>query len=492
MRPRRSITARLMCLFALVLIAFTLILNLMFSALQRRWVITHYSQSMQHDAYAISQNLYELIAPSDYDVLDEMRFLVSRDTLAPYLAMVEQISGCNVYLIDTNHDVTGSFDGVVQTLKNPLLAGYIEQSIALGFMGKTPFIQAQSGGDTHLTACMPVMDAQSRVLGVVLLEASLQELGFSESLSNPTILLLSCVISFVLSVVLAFVFSHLFTRPIASLQKVALALAGGEYDARTQITQCDEIGSLARSMDILAERLEDARRRDDQLRSQQQAFFSDISHELKTPVTVIRGSLEALSDGVVSRPEDVRAYYAQMIAESRWLQRLIQDLLELSRLQNLDFSLTMAEVDLSELLGDVAMSANALCARKGVRFICEEPDVRFVVQGDYTRLRQMLLAVVDNAVKFTGEGRAVRLSVRGDRPEIVIADEGEGIAPQELERIFDRFYHTRDASRESTGLGLAIVQEIARRHGVQIDVQSRVEEGTAFTFTFPQGEERPS
>ena len=103
----------------------------------------------RRNAYAISQNLSELIAPSAYDSLDENTLPVSEDTLAPYLALIEHITNCNVYVIDVEHNVTGYFNGVVQTLQNPLLPGYIEQTIALGFMGKTPFIQARPDEDTH-------------------------------------------------------------------------------------------------------------------------------------------------------------------------------------------------------------------------------------------------------------------------------------------------------------------------------------------------------
>lgn len=483
-RLRRSIHARLMLLFSLVLIAFTLIQTLLYSTLLRRSQLENYSQSMQRHAYAISQNLSELVAPSNHEALDETRFIVSEDTLAPYLALIEQLTHCDVYLINAEHDVLGYFDGVIQRIENPLLPAYIEQSIALGFMGKTPAIQAQVGPDTHLTACMPVMNAQSRVLGVVLLETTLRELGYTQSPTAQT-LLFSCLVSFLSSVLLAMIFSRQFTHPISALQKVALELAQGRYETRTQLTLDDEIGSLAQSMDILARRLEDSRRRDEQLRSQQQAFFSNISHELKTPVTVIRGSLEALSDGVISDEESVRAYYAQMITESRWLQRLIQDLLELSRLQNLEFSLDMTDMDLGELLGDVAMSARALCERKGVRLSCQEPQGRYPFHGDYTRLRQMLLAIVDNAVKFTPPGKGISLHLAGPQPVMTIADEGEGIPEAEIPHIFDRYRHTRDTSRESTGLGLAIVREIARRHNIRIDVSSRVGEGSVFTLTFP-------
>ena len=483
---RASITAQLMLLFALLLVAFTLIVSILFNALMRRQTIQHHSKTMQRNAYAISQNLSEVFAPTRYeDSLDETRFIVRDDMLAPYLAMTEQITRCNVYLVDTRHNITGYFDGVLQTLQNPLLPAYIEQTIALGFMGKTPFIQAEADGETHLTACMPVMNAQSRVLGGILLESTLTSLGYAQ-VPSAAILLTSLAISFGLSVLLALGFTRLFTHRIHRLKHVALALAGGAYDTRTHTDREDEIGSLANSMDILAERLEDARRRDEQLHSQQQAFFSNISHELKTPVTIIRASLEALHDGVIRGEDNIQDYYAQMLTESRWLQRLIADLLELSRLQNLDFSLNMEPVCMSELLGDVAMSAHTLCERKGVRFICEEPDAEWTIQGDYTRLRQMLLAVVDNAVKFTPAGKRVQLLLNSEVPSVTIVDEGVGIPQEDIPHIFDRFHHTHDASRESTGLGLAIVQEIASRHGIRIHVESQEGKGTTVAFLFPQ------
>ncbi len=481
---RHSITWRLIQLFIILLILFTLIVGVLYNSRLRSQTIAHYSQSMQRDAHAIAQNLSEWIAPSVYDSLDETRFLVSDDTLTPYLGFIEQLTNSTVYIVDTHHNVTGYFSGVVQTITNPLLPSYLEQCIALGFMGKTPFIQSQQGGETHLTTSMPVMNVHSQVLGVVLLTSTLREQGYAQ-VPSTTILLQSLLFSFPLALLLAVFLSGIFTRPIAKLQQVALSLAGGRYETRTNMVKKDEIGSLAHSMDILAERLEQARAHDEELRIQQQNFFSNISHELKTPVTVIRGSLEALSDGVIRGEENIRAYYDQMIAESRWLQRLILDLLELSRLQNLEFSLNKSSFDLSELLGDVAMSANALCERKGIEFICAEPENTFTLLGDYSRLRQMLLAVIDNSVKFTPAGRAIRMSLSSAAPVITIADEGMGIAPEEIDHIFDRFRHTRDASRESTGLGLAIVQEIARRHGIAIEVASREGKGTTFTFSFP-------
>ena len=274
--PRRSIWLRLTLLFAVTLIVFILTHGLLYNTFVRRQTIQRYGQNMQRDAYAISQNLSELLAPSGYDGLDENRFLVNEDTLAPYLAMMESLTGCNVYIVDASHDLTGYFNGVVQKLRNPLLPAYLEQSISLGFMGKTPFIQAEMDDDTRLTTSMPVMNVHSQVLGVVLLDASLRELGYSQAPAGQT-MLVSSMIALGISVVLAFIFSRWFTRPISHIERMAHALTDGRYCARTTIRQKDEIGSLAQSMDVLAQRLEESRQRDEQLHIQQQQFFSTIS-----------------------------------------------------------------------------------------------------------------------------------------------------------------------------------------------------------------------
>ena len=329
------------------------------------------------------------------------------------------------------------------------------------------------------------MNEHSQVLCVVVLESTLRELGYAQ-VPSSAILLSSIVISFGLAILLSLLFSAIFNRPISQLEQVAHRLADGQYKTRTSLKRSDEIGSLARSMDVLAERLEEARELDEQRREQQKQLFANISHELRTPVTVIRGSLEALRDGVVTGTKEIEAYYEQMIRESRWLQRLIRDLLELSRLQNSEFTLESQTFELCDLLGDVAMSARALSEDKGVVFTCEEPRTSYLFTGDYTRLRQMLLAVADNAVKFTPEGKRVQIRLDENRPVIVISDEGEGIEKDDLKHIFERFRAARQPGRDSTGLGLAIVREIARRHQVEIHVESNVGKGTTFTFVFPQ------
>ena len=204
------------------------------------------------------------------------------------------------------------------------------------------------------------------------------------------------------------------------------------------------------------------------------------THELRTPVTVLRGSLEALCDGVVSDGPKVAEYHREMLGEARHLERLVNDLLELSRLQNRDFAIEMAPINLLDPLQEARRSAARLGQSKSVYLEMQAPTP-LPFEGDYGRLRQMFLIVLDNAVKFSPPGGCV--AIAADSEKIVISDQGCGIKEDQLPHIFDRFYRSRSAQNAGgTGLGLAIAAGIARRHGMEITADNLPEGGAVFTF----------
>ncbi len=198
---------------------------------------------------------------------------------------------------------------------------------------------------------------------------------------------------------------------------------------------------------------------------------------------MIRGSLEALCDEVVTDPEQVKNYHRQMLSESISLQRLVSDLLDLSRLQNADFKIEMQPLDLCEILRDAVRSAGHLARDKNVE-IAQEYDVStLTVTGDYGRLRQMFMIVLDNAVKFSPAGGKIHVALKNGT--VSIRDRGKGIAQEDLPHIFDRFYRVKsEDNKNGSGLGLAIAREIADRHGVEVSVTSEPNEGTEFRFRF--------
>lgn len=212
------------------------------------------------------------------------------------------------------------------------------------------------------------------------------------------------------------------------------------------------------------------------------------SHELRTPVAVLRGSLEVLQDGTVSEGEEVAAYYTQMLVESRHLERLVNDLLDLSRLQDGQFRLEMEEMDLRGVVRDAARAIRQSARGKAAEVSVRCPQEECLLKGDYGRVRQMLLILMDNAVKFSHPGGAVDFALSREARgfAVEVTDHGRGIPPEELPHIFDRFWRARGwENRSGTGLGLAIARQIAKRHGAEL----RAESGggrTCFTVRFPE------
>ena len=269
--------------------------------------------------------------------------------------------------------------------------------------------------------------------------------------------------------------AHLWRRDwvlLVFLMVVVLMIAGLRSLELSRIRLRDQI----RQADFEAAKLKEL----NQLKSR---FFTNISHELRTPVTVLRGSLEALKDQVVTEPGEVRRYYDQMLQESIGLQRLVNDLLDLSRLQSPDFPLDTAPFELSDLIQDLCRSIEPLAQKKGVVFQ-SEVGRPFSFKGDYGRVRQMLMIVLDNGLRLTPVGNNLGLGQEGNK--VWIADEGPGISPEERPMIFERFYKGRNASgQEGSGLGLSIAKEIAQRHQIQIQIESQPGQGSRFLFTFP-------
>ena len=299
-----------------------------------------------------------------------------------------------------------------------------------------------------------------------------------------TVLLYAAAIALAIAVLMAIWLSYAFAKPLNIMKNTALTLADGAYETKTGITRNDEIGKLAQAMDVLSDRLAEAKHQKEQQEQLRMEFLSNVSHELRTPAAVLRGSLEALNDGVVTDEAQVKQYHEQMLRETLGLQRLTNDLLDLTKLQNPEFPIEQSKVILQDVLSDALHAADQIARKKRITIRRDMAEEKRTLTGDYGRLRQMFLIVLDNAVKFSGEGGAIEVALT--RTAVTVRDHGTGIAPDLLPFIFDRFRKTpSEENRQGSGLGLAIAQQIARRHGMEITVESTVGEGTAFMFSLP-------
>ena len=335
-----------------------------------------------------------------------------------------------------------------------------------------------------LTVGQPVRDADGNVKAVLLLHSPVE--GLREAVwEGLRILLISLLAAAVLGMLLAVVLSWRFTKPMNTMKNIAERLAERDYKARTQIKQNDEVGELARTLDVLAARLELADAESQKLEKLRREFIANISHELRTPVTVIRGSLEALRDGVVTEAEDVKEFHEQMYKESLFLQRLINDLLDLSRLQNTDFPIEKAPLNLIDVINDAVRSSRQLGKDKEISVTSSLDKDIYMLNGDYGRLRQMLMIFLHNSIKFSPEKSSIEVMLAGSR--LFVKDHGCGIKPEDAQHAFDRFYKARNEhNKNGSGLGLAIAKQIALRHEMQLALESAVGEGTTIVVELPQ------
>lgn len=401
-------------------------------------------------------------------------------SLASLLRQLNAFTGSEVWLVDRAErtiTLSGAESGedytelppAAETLLEEIFAGESIAGESFNAMLDVPSV----------TAGAPIRDAKGNVTGALLMHRRLSDIHASET-AGFRILAFSLILAFLLAAILSFLLARRFIRPLSMMEQTAAALADGQYETRSGVRQDDEIGSLAESLDVLAQRLEDAAEERSKLDTMRRDFFASISHELRTPLTVLRGSLDALSAGLVGDEEKRRDYLAQMQANLLHLNRLVNDLFDLARLENPDFAIEKTDVDLSDALRDAVRTARRLAAPMSVELrLSDAPPVP--MRGDYGRLRQMFLAVLDNAVKFSPKSGAVEIDVElsGDRWRVAVTDHGSGIAADLLPHIFDRFRTNREGG---TGLGLAIAQNIARRHDIVLEADSVEGEGATFTF----------
>jgi signal transduction histidine kinase len=295
-------------------------------------------------------------------------------------------------------------------------------------------------------------------------------------------------ITLVIAAVVAWQMSRRMTRPLIEATEVTGRIASGDLGSRVPIHEGDytEFSSLARSINAMAQSLADGRDRERQL-------LLSVSHDLRTPLTSIRGFAEAITDGAI---DDTTQGAEVIIAESRRLERLVGDLLDLGKLEAQQLSFHVRPTDLAEVVGITAEGFRPLAEKGGLHLSIEVPDEGMaLVAADPDRVAQLLANLIENALTFARTSVRVTLGQTDPpgAPVVAVQDDGPGIASADLPRVFDRFYQAdRGPNRKvGSGLGLAIVSELASAMGATVRAESPIAEngGSRFVVTLQPGRE---
>jgi signal transduction histidine kinase len=277
---------------------------------------------------------------------------------------------------------------------------------------------------------------------------------------------------------LSYLVSKRIVQPLLQMEEITKKFASGEMDARVPPNEIPELDQLATSFNRMATTLEgiEQRRRD---------LVSDLTHELRTPLTVINGYLEGLADGTVDSSPEI---YQLLSRETKRMQRLVNDLQELSKMEAGYLPIHAKPVDLKPLLTALVQKFSDQVSEL-VELHLEYPSDIPAVLADLERVEQILVNLLGNALRYTPSGLiTVRVTSETDKVWIAIIDTGQGIAPEDLPHVFERFWRadrSRDRHSGGTGIGLAISRRLVELQGGRIEVESELGKGSIFRFSLP-------
>lgn len=351
---------------------------------------------------------------------------------------------------------------------------------------------APTGADSVVTAS--VTDGQGNEVGVVRLWAFGSDALLTKSdarfkdASYRAIAIAACV-GVILACVIGYFTSRRLARPITRITNTAKQIRNGDLTARSGVRGSDEIGQLGETFDDMATSLE----RDLKL---EHRLTGDVAHELRTPLMAMQATVEAMQDGVLPADDE---HFETVATEVRRLSRLVDAMLKLSRLENGSTELKTERTDVVYLIKSLVTSQHALFHEKGLhlRFVDETSDGELYADVDADMIREAVVNLMSNAMRYTDSDGWVKVMVRQERGDVLISvqDTGIGIAKEDIPQTFSRFWRS-DVSRERVsgglGVGLSLTKEIVDKHNGTILVESELGRGTTFTLRIPQNRGRRS
>ncbi len=289
-------------------------------------------------------------------------------------------------------------------------------------------------------------------------------------------------VALVASVVAAALVSRSIARPLGRITRAAQDMSRGDYEQKLDLGGRDEVGRLAQAFNVMAQEVSLSHRT-------MRDFLANVSHELKTPLTSIQGFSQAMEEGAITSPEEYEQAGRIINEETQRMRRLVDDLIELSRLESGQTVIERRAVDPAEVLRESARRYERQAREKEVDLRVDPPPLPGI-EGDGRRLEQVFSNLIGNALRHAPEGSAVtvRAEAAPGQVRVAVHNAGSYIPPEDIDRVFERFFQldrNRSSGNGGSGLGLAIAREVVQAHGGEIHARSDRERGTVFVVTLP-------
>lgn len=347
-------------------------------------------------------------------------------------------------------------------------------------------VQGDMGGifkEPMITVGTPMV-INEQYIGIVFISTPVTDLLLTVEKSYQIIILFT-VFAIIGAFILVYLFSKKISLPLTEINKAAKVMASGNFKKRIDINTKDEIGQLANVLNDMAENLyqQEKRRRE---------FISNISHDIRSPLTSMRGFLQAIIDGTI--PEEKKEKYIHIVLEeTERLTTLANNILDINKLEDVDNIDRNITFDINELIRRIIISFEARVVSKQLNVNISFAEKETFVFADLEKIQRVIYNLIDNAIKFTENNKGIFIStiIKNDKVFISIKDEGVGISEEDQKRIFDRFYkadYSRGKDKKGSGLGLSIVKEFILSQGENITLKSELNKGSEFVFTLTKAQ----
>jgi len=402
---------------------------------------------------------------------------------------VSSFDNTKVWMINLKGEIRTIYENEDDVLKkDPNLQEVYSGIITSAFHGNLKSMQGYNAyyDENMMSVAVPIIKSDKSILGVIIVHSSTIDL--SNSMNEFFIYLIAAVLGeVIIAGLLGFYFSKNITKPIKIINEAARQMTGGNFKVKTNIYQKDEIGELSTSFDILSSRLEYNIGQQKKLEQMRKDFVANVSHEFRTPLTIIRGNLEGLYDEVIPVGE-VHQNYLILIKETKRLEAMVADLLSLSKLESGKVVLDFKNIDIKAILRDITRVLKPITKEKNIELELIDGGHLPPVWSDYDKLKQLLIIFIDNAIKFSPVNSKIHLVINfSGTVSITIIDHGIGISKEDIPFIGERFYKadkSRKYSGKGTGLGISIAKHLIKILNCDLRIESQINVGTQIKIKF--------
>ena len=406
----------------------------------------------------------------------------SLETVHSHLSALDTYLGAEIWMIDIDGRIVLESDKKLQALRNN---PHTVDSFDPTCFGTSYYMTGDFFGefDEEMLSVISPINYNLRVRGYLVMHTSMQEL-YTEKEAILNIVYLTLAILLVISFIALLFVGYIIYHPMKKITKAASEYAAGNLDYQVELDTEDEFGRLANSMNFMAKEL-------NEMETYEKKFIANISHDFRSPLTSIKGYVEAMMDGTIPI-EFQEKYFNIVLFETDRLKKLTEELLVLNSFGSKRGMLEITTFDINAIIKTTAASFEGRCRDRKISIDLLFESWHEPVKADMSKIQQVLYNLIDNAIKFSNDNSTIEVetTVKHEKVFVSVKDHGSGIPKEHQKKIWERFYKSdssRGKDKRGTGLGLAIVKEIIQTHNEHINVISTEGVGTEFIFSLPKG-----